>query len=110
MFTPICRYIVIKPYGEHLELSRHGLKVVLLALVDVANTMKLANTHGILHRDIKPANIVLYNDRGYLIDWGIATIGNSAMNKLSATLVFCSLKVYPFYYRYRLHRFLSFQT
>ena len=86
----------MKPYGEHLEASKHGLRIVLSALLDVAKTLKFANARGILHRDVKPSNIVLYNDHGYLIDWGIASIAQETTYDLSATLLFCSLRVSSF--------------
>ncbi|CAG8503556.1 10779_t:CDS:10 [Paraglomus brasilianum] len=88
------RFIVIKPYGEHLEISKHGLRVVLGAIRDVAEAMKLASQHNILHRDIKPSNIILFNGHGYLIDWGIALHSNSGESKdLSATLLYCSISI-----------------
>ena len=92
------RYIVIKPYGKHLELLNDGIDVILACLHDVARTIKLAASNVILHRDIKPSNIVVYEGRGYLIDWGVAAEG-SEVNNLSATLAYCSIKVWSFYHR-----------
>ena len=72
-------------------------EVILACLHDVAQTMKLADSHGILHRDVKPLNIVVHNGCGYLIDWGVAVEG-SEVNNLSATLAYCSIKVWSFYH------------
>ncbi|RPB27770.1 hypothetical protein L211DRAFT_845789 [Terfezia boudieri ATCC MYA-4762] len=85
------RYMVMKPYGKHLELSNDGIGVILGCLYDVARTMELAASYHIFHRDIKPSNIVIHNGCGYLIDWGVATEG-SEVNNLSATLAYCSIK------------------
>ncbi|CAG8641970.1 4442_t:CDS:2, partial [Paraglomus occultum] len=89
------KFIVIRPFGEDLELSNHGLLIVLRAFHDIAKTVKRAAQQRIFHRDIKPTNIVLYNEHGYLIDWGIATYGDVIpMNdKLSATLAYTSMNV-----------------
>ena len=94
----IFRYIVIKPYGQHLE-SRHGLRVILIALRDVAQTMKSSNTNNILHCDIKPSNIILHENHGYLIDWDTAKRRDFPEAKeLSATIAFCPLAVWLFFF------------
>ncbi|KAF9093995.1 hypothetical protein BGX27_001540, partial [Mortierella sp. AM989] len=87
------RYMVIKPYGEHLEIGKHGSRKVLSAIRDVAMAMKLASQHNIIHRDVKPSNIVFHEGHGYLIDWGIATDSTPEVSKeLSGTVLFSSMK------------------
>jgi len=41
-------------------------------ITDICDVVAYVNERGILHRDIKPSNILLWRDRGYLIDWGIS--------------------------------------
>ena len=96
----ISRYMVLKPYGKHLELSSDGIDVILACLCDVTRTVEIAASHGMFHRDIKPFNIIVHHDCGYLIDCGVATDGCDN-NNLSATLAYCSINVCSLYYCYR---------
>ncbi len=41
-------------------------------LADICDVVAYVNAHGVLHRDIKPSNILVWRERGYLIDWGIS--------------------------------------
>jgi serine/threonine protein kinase len=87
--------MIITPRGEALEAKKHGLSAILKALLDVANILKnVTEQKSIMHRDVKPSNIILYNDQGYLIDWGSADV--NVTNTLNATALFCSFRVYSF--------------
>ena len=89
---------MIQPYGKDLELSNHGLLIVLQVFHDIAKTIKCAAQQRIFHRDIKPTNIVVYNEHGYLIDWGISTYGDviPINDKFSVTLAYTSINVSSF--------------
>ncbi|CAG8634613.1 9683_t:CDS:2 [Paraglomus occultum] len=86
--------MVMTPFGEHLDVVKHGWHGILKAFQDVAEAMKFANNHGILHRDISYGNIVFYEQHGYLIDWGVAVVGSPEVeNALTGTILFSSVKV-----------------
>ncbi|CAI2168309.1 3292_t:CDS:2 [Funneliformis geosporum] len=88
------KFMVIRPFGEHLEVEKHGLKTILMAFRDITKAIKFAYDLKILHRDISFGNIILFQNNGYLIDWGVASnISDITNTTLTATLLFSSIKV-----------------
>ena len=68
--------MVMTPFGEHLDVGKHGWHGILKAFQDVAEAMKFASNYGILHCDISYGNIVFHEQHSYLIDWGVAVVGS----------------------------------
>ncbi|CAI2201162.1 1517_t:CDS:2, partial [Funneliformis geosporum] len=74
--------------------EKHGLKTILMAFRDITKAIKFAYDLKILHRDISFGNIILFQNNGYLIDWGVASnISDITNTTLTATLLFSSIKV-----------------
>ncbi|CAB5365871.1 unnamed protein product [Rhizophagus irregularis] len=87
-------FIVTTPAGVHLEAKKHGVKGTLKALRDVMKALKFSHEHHIYHRDVSYLNIVYKNQRGYLIDWGVASNTSDLVNApLTGTYLFSSLPV-----------------
>jgi serine/threonine protein kinase len=85
---------VTTPAGVHLEAKKHGVKGILKALRDVMKALKFSHEHHIYHRDVSYLNIVYKNQRGYLIDWGVASNTSDLVNApLTGTYLFSSLPV-----------------
>jgi RIO-like serine/threonine protein kinase len=55
------------PFGEHLEVTAHGVHGCLKALLDVLKTLKAAADLGIIHRDVSIGNINILSTGMYLI-------------------------------------------
>lgn len=89
----LCRYIIIQPFGNTPSLSKHGLKSIMSVFYDITCTIHKATALGVYHRDIKPENLIVYDSRGYTIDWGIATSDLAQDDEISATLAFTSLRI-----------------
>ncbi len=61
--------IPAKPFPPFLD-----LETTLRTGIDVAKTLYVAHTNGIIHNDVKPRNILSTDDKAYLIDWGCSRL------------------------------------
>ena len=53
----------------------YGYHRMVTILIQVANALDYAHTHGVIHRDVKPANIVMGPfGEVLLLDWGLAKV------------------------------------
>lgn len=57
---------------EESERPHELLPQLIGILADICDVVSYVNAQGVLHRDIKPSNILVWRERGYLIDWGIS--------------------------------------
>ncbi|KAJ3276704.1 hypothetical protein HK104_003609 [Borealophlyctis nickersoniae] len=67
------KHKVTSPFGHHLEADM-GVVPCLRALIDVVSSLEHADAHGIRHRDVSYLNIITHAGKGYLIDWGTASL------------------------------------
>ncbi|KXJ05814.1 Myosin light chain kinase, smooth muscle [Exaiptasia diaphana] len=58
-----------------------GFKDWLMILYNVTDALNYMHTKGFLHCDLKSNNIVVYNNKGYLIDFGKARVITSLAAK-----------------------------
>jgi len=55
----------------------YGFHRMVTILIQIANCLDYAHTHGVVHRDIKPANILMGPfGEVLLLDWGLAKVWN----------------------------------
>ena len=87
-------------YGTSIEFASLTLSGVLKVFRDVVLTIKAAATVGILHRDVKPSNIVVYDGRGFLIDWDVAVDDSNTAGEISGMLRYESLETYMVLHQY----------
>ena len=53
----------------------YGFHRMVTLLIQVANALDYAHSHGVIHRDVKPANILMGPfGEVLLLDWGLATV------------------------------------
>lgn len=63
-------YIITKYMGDILQDINENI------IVQLFNILKTLHNLSILHRDIKPENFLIYNNKVYIIDFGLSTIEN----------------------------------
>eukprot|EP00698_Gefionella_okellyi_P017436 TRINITY_DN5096_c0_g1_i2.p2 TRINITY_DN5096_c0_g1~~TRINITY_DN5096_c0_g1_i2.p2 ORF type:complete len:220 (-),score=46.96 TRINITY_DN5096_c0_g1_i2:8-667(-) len=62
--------LLLKPRGTRLNDYRGVVPYAIFA--DVWKCLFRMHAKGVVHRDVRPVNIIVFNDRGYLIDFSAA--------------------------------------
>ena len=61
-------YIIIQPCGRHLSRADSAESIIQVVL-DVATALEKSSAVQVNHRDVSPSNIIIYEDRGLLVDF-----------------------------------------
>ena len=75
----VMEYLDGETLADRLSKGALPLDEALKIAIQIADALSAAHRHGIVHRDLKPGNIMLTKAGAKLLDFGLATTGQTAL-------------------------------